>query len=71
MEGTINNKKIQNDWFLVWNTNVTIKLPPTASQEQTESSLEPTENVTLNHTQFSSETTSFEESFPSEVPTPA
>ena len=62
MEGTINNKKIQNDWFLV---------SPTASQEQTESSLEPTENVTLNHTQFSSETTSFEESFPSEVPTPA
>ena len=50
---------------------MTIKLPPKASQEPTESSLEPTENVTLNHTQFSSETTSFEESFPSEVPTPA
>ena len=49
---------------------MTIKLPPTASQEPTESSLEPTENLTLNDIQFSSETTPSEESFPSEVPTP-
>ena len=31
-------------------SNVTIKLPPTARQESTESSLEPTESVTLNDT---------------------
>ena len=50
---------------------MTIKLPPKASQEPTESSLEPTKNVTLNDTQLSTETTPSEESFPSEVPTPA
>ena len=52
-------------------TNVTIKLPPTASQESTESSLEPTESVTLNDTQFSAETTPSEASIPSDAPTPA
>ena len=52
-------------------TNVTIKLPPTASQESTESSLEPTESVTLNDTQSSTETTPSEASIPSEAPTPA
>ena len=31
-------------------TNVTIKLPPTANQESTESSLEPAENVTFDDT---------------------
>ena len=46
-------------------TNVTIKLPSTASQESTESSLEPAESVTLNDTQSSTKTT------PSEAPTPA
>ena len=45
-------------------TNVTIKLPPTASQESTESSLEPTESVTLNDTQSSTETTPSEASVP-------
>ena len=55
----------------VWkkSTNVTIKLPPTASQESTESSLEPTESVTLNDTQCSTETTPSEVSIPSEAPT--
>ena len=51
-------------------TNVAIKLPPTASQESTESSLEPTESVTLNDTQSSTETTPSEASIPSEAPTP-
>ena len=51
-------------------TNVTIKLPPSASQESTESSLEPTECVTLNDTQSSTETTPSEASIPSEAPTP-
>ena len=51
-------------------TNVTIKLPPTASQESTESSLEPTESVTLNDTQFSTETTPSKASIPYETPTP-
>ena len=50
---------------------MTIKLPPTASQESTESSLEPTESVTLNDTQFSAETTPSEASIPSDAPTPA
>ena len=45
-------------------TNVTIKLPSTASQESTESSLEPAESVTLNDTLSSTKTT------PSEAPTP-
>ena len=52
-------------------TNVTIKLPPIASQESTESSFEPTESVTLNDTQSSTETTPSEESIPSEAPTSA
>ena len=52
-------------------TNVTIQLPPAASQESTESSLEPTESVTLNDTQSSTETTPSEASIPSEAPTPA
>ena len=51
-------------------TNVTIKLPPSASQESTESSLEPTECVTLNDTQSSTETAPSEASIPSEAPTP-
>ena len=51
-------------------TNVTIQLPPAASQESTESSLEPTESVTLNDTQSSTETTPSEASIPSEAPTP-
>ena len=51
-------------------TNVAIKLPPTASQESTESSLEPTESVTLNDTQFSTETTPSKASIPYETPTP-
>ena len=50
---------------------MTIKLPPTASQESTESSLEPTEKVTLNDTQSSTETTPSETFIPSEAPTPA
>ena len=49
---------------------MTIKLPPTASQESTESSLEPTESVSLNDTQSSTETTPSEASIPSEAPTP-
>ena len=52
-------------------TNVTIKLPPTASQESTESSHEPTESVTLNDTQSSTETTPSEASVPSEAPIPS
>ena len=52
-------------------SNVTIKLPPTARQESTESSLEPTESVTLNDTHSWTETTPSEASIPSEVPTPA
>ena len=52
-------------------TNVTIKLPLTASQESTESSLEPTETVTFNDTQSSTETTLSEASIPSGAPTPA
>ena len=51
-------------------TNVTIKLPLTASQESTESSLELTESVTLNDTQFSTETTPSKASILSETPTP-
>ena len=51
-------------------TNVTIKLPPTVSQDSTESSLEPTESVTLNDTQFSTETTPSKASIPYETPTP-
>ena len=50
---------------------MTIKLPPTESQESTESSLEPTEKVTLNDTQSSTETTPSETFIPSEAPTPA
>ena len=50
---------------------MTIKLPPTASQESTQSSLEPTEKVTLNDTQSSTETTPSEAFIPSEAPTPA
>ena len=75
MEKMINHEKIQIDLF--WSgvrkksTNVTIKLPPAASQESTESSLEPTESVTLNDTQSSTETTPSEASIPSEAPTPA
>ena len=70
MEEIINHEKI---WSGVRkkSTNVTIKLTPTASQESTESSLEPTERVTLNDTQYSTETTSSEASIPSEIPTPA
>ena len=49
---------------------MTIKLPPTASQESTESILEPTEKVTLNDTQSSTETTPSERFIPSEAPTP-
>ena len=52
-------------------TNLTIKLPPTASQESTESSLQPTESVTLNDTQSSTETTLSEASIPFEAATPA
>ena len=52
-------------------TNVTIKLPPTASQESTESSLEPTESVTLNDTQSSTETSPSGASIPSEASTTA
>ena len=52
-------------------TNVTIKLPLTASQESTESSLEPTETVTFNDTQSSTETTLSKASIPSGAPTPA
>ena len=48
-----------------------IKLPPTASQESTESSLEPTERATLNDTQSLTETTPSEASIPSEAATPA
>ena len=48
-----------------------IKLPPTASQESTESSLEPTERATLNDTQSLTETTPSEASIPSDAPTPA
>ena len=44
---------------------MTIKPPSTASQESTESSLEPTESVTFNDTQSSTKTTQ------SEAPTPA
>ena len=50
---------------------MTIKLPLTASQESTESSLEPTETVTFNDTQSSTETILSEASIPSEAPTPA
>ena len=52
-------------------TNVTIKLPPTASQESTESSLEPTESVSLNDTQSSTETNPSGASIPSETSTTA
>ena len=52
-------------------TNVTIKLPSTASQESTENSLQPTESVTLNDTQSSTEATPSQGSIPSEAPTPA
>ena len=70
MEEIINHEKV---WSGVRkkSTNVTIKLPPTASQESTESSLEPTESVTLNDTQSSTETTPSEASIRSEVATPA
>ena len=50
---------------------MTIKLPPTASRESTESSLEPTESVTLNDTQSSTEATPSEAFILSEAPTPA
>ena len=50
---------------------MTIKLPPTASQESTESSLEPTKSVTLSDTQSSTETTPFEASISPEDTTPA
>ena len=65
--------KITDFWSRVQkkSTNVTIKVPPTPSQESTESSLEPTESVTLNDTQSSTETTPSEASIPSEAPTPA
>ena len=65
--------KTTDFWSGMWkkSNNVTIKLPPTASQESTESSLEPTESVTLNDTQSSTETTPSEASIPSEAPTPA
>ena len=49
---------------------MTNKLPPTASQDSTESSLEPTESVTLNDIQFSTETTPSKASIPHETPTP-
>ena len=64
--------KMTDVWFGVQkkSTNVTIKLPPSASQESTESSLEPTESVTLNDTQSSTETTPSEASIPSEASTP-
>ena len=52
-------------------TTVTIKLPPTASHESTESSLEPTEKATLNVSQSSTETTPSKASIFSEAPTPA
>ena len=52
-------------------TNVTIKLPPTASQESTESSLEPTESVSLNDTQSSTETSPSGASIPTETSTTA
>ena len=52
-------------------TNVTIKLPLTASQESTESSPESIESVTLNDTQSSTETTPTEASISSKAPTPA
>ena len=52
-------------------TNVTIKLPPTASQESGESSLEPTESVTLNDNQSETETTPSKASILPEAPTPA
>ena len=65
--------KMTDFWFGVRkkSTNVTIKLPPTATQESTESILEPTESVTLNDTQSSAKTIPSEASIPSEVPTPA
>ena len=53
------------------NTKVTVKLPPTASQKSTESSLEPAESVTLNDTQSSTEATPSEAFIPSEAPSPA
>ena len=52
-------------------TNMTIKLPPTASQESTESNLKPTESETLNDTQSSTKTTPSVASILSEAPTPA
>ena len=52
-------------------TNVTIKLPPTASQESTESCLEPTESVSLNDTQSSTETSPSGASIPTETSTTA
>ena len=66
------NSKMTDFWSRVRkkHTNVTIKLPLTASQESTESSLELTESVTLNDTQFSTETTPFKASTLSETPTP-
>ena len=73
-ESSIMEKSKTTDfWSGMWkkSNNVTIKLPPTASQESTESSLEPTESVSLNDTQSSTETTPSEASIPSEAPTPA
>ena len=67
-------QKIRNDWFLVWSTKEkyqwTIELPPAAVQESTESSLEPSESVTLNDSESSTETTPSEASIPSEASTP-
>ena len=75
MEGIINHEKskITDFWSGVRkkSTNGTIKLLPTATQESTESSVEPTERVTLNDIQSSTETTPSEASIPSEAPTPA
>ena len=75
MEGIINHEKskITDFWSGVRkkSTNGTIKLLPTATQELTESSVEPTERVTLNDIQSSTETTPSEASIPSEAPTPA
>ena len=69
---TTEKSKMTDFWYGVRqkSTNVTIKLPPTASQESSKSSLEPTESVTLNDNQSATETTS-KASILSEAPTPA
>ena len=74
MQLSITKKSKMTDfWSGVWkkSTNATIKLPSTASQESTKSSLEPTESVNLNDTQSLTETTPPEASIPSEAATPA